>query len=337
MRDVLRVARIFPWNSSSLPLGASVGLGSPNYCPGTPAPHQAPAGPGSFLWLPACSTCSVRCPARWRDRTRDGDRHCVASTLGSSYCLCSRRVARRALCDSDTSLADSVCHEQHALPSRTAYRDLALFLLGVIGIPERKRHRIEDTDAAASSKVTRCFLAFAAALITEAPGSQPNQDNDSGIELRAREGAQRPTRPSAANAGLARDPPPISLGQMIDEGLRYCWDRRTVIEPEPPSINTRARRSQTVPLVWMKVVGRHLGSGDVLSPRRRDPRRAAAGYLHDEAAAVTIKLHGEKVDSLLTDTTEVRKRSLEPSCTERWNQGLFQRGCHGISVHISSG
>jgi len=95
--DALRPARVCPWNSSSRPLGATVGLGSPNYCPETPAPHLAPAGPSSFLRLPACSTCLVRHPSRWRGRTRVGVRHCVPSPLGSSYCLCSRRVARRAL------------------------------------------------------------------------------------------------------------------------------------------------------------------------------------------------------------------------------------------------
>ena len=80
-------------------------------------------------------------------------------------------------------------------------------------------------------------------------------------------------------------------------------------------------------------MGRNLGGGDVLSPSRRDSRRAAAGDLNCEAATVTIELHSEKVDSLSTDTTKVRKRALETSCTERRNQGLLQCGRHGIAVH----
>jgi len=44
----------------------------------------------------------------------------------------------------DMALARSVCHEEHSLPRGTADRDLALFHLGVIGIPERKRRRVEE-------------------------------------------------------------------------------------------------------------------------------------------------------------------------------------------------
>jgi hypothetical protein len=56
-----------------------------------------------------------------------------------------------------------VCHEEYAPPSGTAYRDLAILLRGVIGIQNVSAARSRNTDAA-SSKVTRCFLAFAAAL-----------------------------------------------------------------------------------------------------------------------------------------------------------------------------
>src|SRR5436309_1150148 len=40
--------------------------------------------------------------------------------------------------------ARSVCHEEYAPPCGTAYCDLAIFLLRVIGIPERKRRRVEE-------------------------------------------------------------------------------------------------------------------------------------------------------------------------------------------------
>jgi hypothetical protein len=35
-------------------------------------------------------------------------------------------------------------YEQYPLPSGTAYRDLAIFLSGVIGIPERERRWVEE-------------------------------------------------------------------------------------------------------------------------------------------------------------------------------------------------
>lgn len=125
----------------------------------------------------------------------------------------------------------------------------------------------------------------------------------------------------------------MSLTQVIDQELRHRTDRRAVIESEPTPVNARGRRPQTVPLGRMKVVSRNSGGRDVLSPRCRDSRRAAAGDLNHEAAAVTIELHREKVDSLRTDAPKVRKGSLETSSTEGRNQRLLQCGRHRVAVH----
>src|SRR5437867_4902835 len=97
LRDVLPPRTVCPWNSSSRPHGATGALGSPNCCRETHAPRPAPAGPSSSLRLPAGSTCPGRRPSMWRDHARGGDRHCVVSPLGSSYCLFVRARALLAI------------------------------------------------------------------------------------------------------------------------------------------------------------------------------------------------------------------------------------------------
>lgn len=101
------------WNSSSPPLGAAGEPGSPSCCREMHVPRLGPAGPSSSQPRPACSTCPEPRPSG-RGRSRGGDRHSLASPIPSSYCLCSCRVARRALMIRTRPRAEYVLRRVHA-------------------------------------------------------------------------------------------------------------------------------------------------------------------------------------------------------------------------------
>jgi hypothetical protein len=84
-------------NSSWPRRAVAEGPDSPNRCPERREQRRAPAERG---WCPpsrARSTCPGHLPSNSPDRIPGGGRHPVASSRPSSYCSCSRRVARRAL------------------------------------------------------------------------------------------------------------------------------------------------------------------------------------------------------------------------------------------------
>ncbi len=151
------------WNSSWRPPGAAVEPGSPSCCRETLAPRLAPGEPSSYPQSPAYSTCPVPRPSSGRDHIRGGDRCYVASPIPSSYCLRSRRVARRAL-----MIRTRPSRPAWATKSTRLREDRPIVISRSSSSERSGSQKVSaegsrKTDAA-SSNVTRCFLRFAPAL-----------------------------------------------------------------------------------------------------------------------------------------------------------------------------
>lgn len=133
------------WSFSSRLHGAAEVRCSPSCCRETRGPRPGRAGPSSFPRSPVCSTCPLpRTPPLRRVRSYSG-RNSSRPRFTDSFLLLSPLPA---CCpprtdDSDTALACGVCNKDDTSPHGSADGDLAIFLLRVIGIPERERLGIE--------------------------------------------------------------------------------------------------------------------------------------------------------------------------------------------------
>jgi hypothetical protein len=62
-----------------------------------------------------------------------------------------------------------------------------------------------------------------------------------------------------------------------------------------------------MPLARMKVVGGHLGRGNVLAPMGCHTFKRAPRYLHHESATMLIELDGQQIDLSIVDSAKVRE------------------------------
>jgi hypothetical protein len=110
-------------------------------------------------------------------------------------------------------------------------------------------------------------------------------------------------------------PPAVSLSQIRHSRSGNFICRRSIIEPEPVAVFTRARRAQS----W-SVVGTVPGSDstrrNMPTPRHCDALGGAVGNFDYEPPAPPVELNCQKINPILRGTSEVWQRSLEPSFSE---------------------